>query len=306
MLGFLKSGASGLQVGVDFLPTGVALVGANTTPKRFGQVRFNDFLPAVGASEQAAVLKSWVHLHGLEKTPCVSLIAKHDVQMFQLEKPAVEDSELLQAVNWKIQDMISYDIELAVVDIYEFPVSPKNSNQHINAVVANETVVGSYVERIKKSGLELQAIDVHDLVSRNFQKVVDFSDRTTAILQFSDHEGMLTVYLDGDLYVARDFKIGLLEIETALDGDEAVYDKLLLELQRSMDYFENYYGHGLVQQMLMFPQTPGTERMATYLQNYVAYELDFVNVEMDAKSQGKPLDTHCFSAYCAALRGREA
>jgi MSHA biogenesis protein MshI len=301
MLGFFSSKPKDFQVGVDLTPTGVAVVEVTTKRKNPGAVRHSAFLPAVGARDQSSVLKQWVEQNGLKKSPCVSLIANHDVQVFQLEKPAVEDNELMQAVSWKIKDLINYDVSTAVVDIFEMPPSPKSPVSYINAVVANEMVVGSYVDIVKQSGLELIAIDIQDLVARNYRLLQKDSGQTEALLQFSDNHGLITIYNKNDLYVARDFKIGLLDIEGAEDV-ESLYDNLLLELQRSMDYFEATYGLAAVQRMVLFPQTAAVEKMAKYLQNYLAYELDFTQIKNEQDSDFS-LDPHCFAAYCAALRG---
>jgi MSHA biogenesis protein MshI len=301
MPGLFSSKPKGFQVGVDLTPTGVAAVEVTTKKNNPGLVRRSTFLPAVGVKEQIRVLKQWVEQHGLKNAPCVSLIANHDVQVFQLEKPAVEDSELMQAVSWKIKDLINYDVSTAVVDVFEMPQSPKSPVRHINAVVANEAVVGSYVDIIKQSGLELMAIDIHDLVARNYRLLHDDSGQTEALLQFSDNHSLITIYNKDELYVARDFKIGLLDIE-GTDDAESLYDNLLLELQRSMDYFEATYGLAAVQRMIVFPQTAAVEKMAKYLQNYLPYELDFTQIKGE-KDAELILDPHCFAAYCAALRG---
>lgn len=302
MPGFFSSKNKNSQVGVDFLPTGVAVVEVALGNGHYGQIKQSDFLPAVGSDEQTKVLQQWVAEHKLQNTNCTSLIAGHDVQLFQLEKPDVDDKELLQAVSWKVNDLVSYDIETAVIDVFQLPPSPKSPVKYINAVVANEVTVSSYVETIKQSGLALQAIDVHDLVTKNYYKVSCQADETVAVLQFSDSAGLVTIYHDQDLYVSRDFKIGMLEIEAAMGEDEATYDALLLELQRSMDYFESTYGLGMVRKMLVFPETAATSRMANYIQNYVAYELDFTDIDFLEGSAQEQIDHHCFPAFCAALR----
>ena len=302
MLGIFNAKASNLQVGLDFLPTGVAAVALARGGRNSGQVRHCDFLPAVGADEQSQALRQWVDERGLKNVACNALIAKHDVQIFQIEKPAVVDAELLQAVSWKVKDLVSFDVAAAVVDVFDMPASSKSLHSQINAVVANEAVVGGYVERIRESGLELRVIDIHDLAGKNFSRAYDLSDKTYALLQFGDKDGLLSVYHDGDLYISRDLKLGVLDMQPEA-GDESLYDRLLLELQRSMDYFESNYGMGQVQELLIFPQCAGTEKMATYLQNYVSYEIDFVQVELAGNGAEGGLERHCFSAYCAALRG---
>ena len=303
MLGFFSSKSKQSCVGVDFLATGVAVVEVAAGKSMPGKVKTCDFLPAVGHVEQAQALQDWVEGHHLKNTSCVSLIARQDVQVLQLEKPTVEDSELVQAVSWKIADLINYEIDAAVVDVFQLPPSPKSPVHYINAVVANEAVVSRYVDSIRQSGLALTTIDIHELVTKNYCRICDVADATVAVLHLSDKAGQVTIYHNQDLYVARDFKIGLLQIEAALAEDETTYDSLLLELQRSMDYFESTYGLGMVQQMLVFPETPGTIRMTNYVQNYVGFELGFVDVSMHKDDLAEQIDAHCFSAYCAALRG---
>ncbi|MDJ0833340.1 MAG: pilus assembly protein PilM, partial [Gammaproteobacteria bacterium] len=246
----------------------------------------------------------WVKQHGLKNAPCYSLIAKHDVQLLQMEKPEVSEEELIQAVSWKIKDLISYDVESAVVDTYQLPPSPKNPANTINAVVANENTVAGYVDSIKQSGMDLQVIDIHELAARNLLNAHQLSEQATALLQISDHESLVSIYRDQDLYVSRDFKIGLLNIDNQDSADESLYDSILLEIQRSMDYYESSYGLGNIQKLLVYPQLPATERMLKYLHNYVAYDLDFIEPDLfQQQSSLEAMDTHCFAAYCAALRG---
>ncbi len=293
-----------VQVGVDFMPTGIAVVEVSGRNKDRGSVLRSDFLPASGMQEQTDALQDWVKQHGLKNAPCYSLIAKHDVQLLQMEKPEVSDEELIQAVSWKIKDLISYDVESAVVDTYQLPPSPKSSAKMINAVVANENTVAGYVDSIKQSGLELQVIDIHELAAKNLFNAYQQSEQTVALLQIMNHDSLVSIYHDQDLYVSRDFKIGLLNIDNQESADESLYDSILLEIQRSMDYYESSYGLGSIQKMLIYPQLPATDRMLKYLQNYVGYELDFLDSSMfQQPGSEEVMDEHCFAAYCAALRG---
>lgn len=304
MPGLFFSRAKPVQIGVDFLPTGVAVVEVSSRSTDRGSINRSAFLPAVGMQEQATVLRQWVDQNDLKNSPCSSLIARHDVQDFQLEKPAVAESEMMQAILWKIADLVNFDVDSAVVDTYQWPRSSKSPVENINAVVANANVVQTYVDSIEHSGLDLQVIDTHDLVVKNLHNKLDFSDTTASVLQILEQQSLMTIFHEHDLHVARDFKIGYKDIELSGPGDESVYESMVLELQRSMDYFESSYGKGMIRKLFIFPQTPDIERMANYLQNYVPYELDFICLSDQARDSNQSmLDPHCFSAYCAALRG---
>ncbi|MCP4187533.1 MAG: hypothetical protein GY763_08020 [Gammaproteobacteria bacterium] len=289
------------QIGVDFLPAGVAVVQVQNTKRAQGKILRSDYLPGQGQAAQIEALQQWVDNHKLQKSQCVCLIAGSDCDINQIEKPEVESSELLQAMTWRIKDLVSYDVDSAVVDIYPMPVSSKNNRQQLSVVSAHETVIAGYVDNIQAAGLKLIAIDIHALVSKNLSTVRQGDGKTQAVLSLSDSTGVLNIFRDTDLYVSRDFKIGLEQLQQASGDDQSVYDSLLLEIQRSMDYYESYYGLGSVASMEIFPHVPATEKMALYLQNLTSFDIDFVSTE-DEANNSITLDSHCFHAYCAALR----
>ncbi len=290
------------QIGVDFRPAGVAVVQVQTSKTSPGKILRNEFLQSRGMENQQQALQSWVAQHSLQKTPCICLMGDGDCDINQIEKPSVDDSELLQALIWKIKDLVSYDVEEAVVEIYPMPVSSKNNKQQVSVVSARESIVASYVEAVKSTGLALEAIDIHGLVRKNLNSVRLSTEKTQAILSIDESSSDLSIFRDTDLYVSRGFKIGLTQLQQASSEDQSIYDSLLLEIQRSMDYFESYFGLGSVGLMEIFPQTSVTKKMALYLHNLTSFDIDFVTTE-SANEESSELGAPCFHAYCAALRG---
>ncbi len=294
-------GSKDSQIGVEFLPDGVAIAQVRVGRRNPGHIMRSEFVAADGQQAQVEALKTWVREHSQQKAPCVCLVAGDDCDVYQVEKPQVEDAEMLQAVTWKIKDLISYDVANAVVDCYPMPVSSKNNQQQVGVVSARESVIASYVDSIRSCGLKLVALDIHDLVRSNLQIIRHAAEQTLAVLSLTRTSGLLSVYHDTDLYVSREFMIGLDQIELAGGEDTEVFDSLLLEIQRSLDYFESYYGIGAVNSLRVFPQLPATEKMAMYLQNLASFDIDFIVFGADADNDG--LEPHCFHAYCAAMRG---
>ena len=290
-MGLFSSTRKDSQLGVEFLPDGVALTRVRTrgTP---GEILDCEFIEASSQEDQVESLKSWVRKNNLQKTPCVCLIADDDFDSYQVEKPEVEEAEMLQAVTWKIKDLINFDVSNAVVDSYPMPVSSKNNQQQIGVVAAREAVVGNYVNSIRSCGVELIALDVAELARSNLHSVRKGGDQSVGLLSLTRSKGLLSIYQDGDLYVNREFMIGIDQLAEASADDESAYDSLLLELQRSLDYFESFYGMGSVQSLRIFPQLPTTEKMAMYLQNLIKFDIEFVSFSGDGDTPA--LDAHCF------------
>jgi len=300
-VGLFSTAKKESQIGVDFLPDGIAVAQVQTGKNNAGGIIRSEFVSAAGQQAQVEALTEWVGRNSLHKTPCVCLVAGDDCDVYQVDRPTVEDTEMIPAVTWKIKDLVNYDVTHAVVDSYPMPVSNKNSQQQVRVVAARETVISSYVDSIKSTALVLDALDVHELVPSNLHAVQQSAEKSLALLTLNSGNGLLSVYHDTDLYVSRDFMIGIDQLETASAEDESVFDALLLELQRSLDYFESYYDIGSVTDLRIFPQLKITEKMAMYLQNLTNFDIDFIAFAGDDNSPG--LDAQCFHAYCAALRG---
>ena len=297
-MGLFSTASKDTRIGVDFLPDGVAVAQVRSGSGNAGDLLRAEFIQASGQQAQVEALGQWVQRNRVQKTPCVCLVAQEDCNVYQVERPEVDEAEIIQAVTWKIKDLINYEVASAVVDSYPMPDSTKNNQRQVAVVAAREAVIGGYVDSIRESSLRLDALDIHELVRANLPMIHTNKDRRLALISFTDSAGLLGVYYDTDLYVSREFKIGLGKLEQAGGDDESVFDAMLLEIQRSLDYFESFYGIGPVADLRFFPRGPATEKMAMYLQNLTNYDIDFVSV--DGADEG--FNPACFHAYCAALR----
>ena len=299
-MGLFSAVKKNTRVGVDFLADGIAVAQVHAGKKETGKITRCEFMPVSGRDNRIEALKEWVRAHNLHKSLCVCLLGHDDCDIYQVEKPDVADNELVQAVTWKIKDLIGYNVNEAVVDSYPMPVSSKNNQQQVGVVVARDSVVAGYVEGIRSTGLNLVALDVHELVPANLQLIRASAGQTLALLNLARDSGLLSIFHDSDLYVSRDFKLGMDRLQQNGDEGTAQFDSLLLEVQRSMDYYESYYGLGSVTELHIYPQTEITEQLVVYLRGMTNLDINFVTIGGDA--DGTAMDFNCFHAYCAALR----
>ena len=63
------------QVGVEFLPDGVAIAQVRAGRRNPGHVVRSAYVEADGQQAQVEALKSWVREHNQQKSPCVCLVA---------------------------------------------------------------------------------------------------------------------------------------------------------------------------------------------------------------------------------------
>lgn len=238
MLGFLKKSKarSGGVVGVAFSGEGAAVVQLRP-PRR-------DDAPAIGActyfhrdaTAADGVLRDWVEDQRLVGVPAVGVLAPGEYQVVQVEAPAVPANEMRQAASWRVRELIDFPLDQAVIDTYDLPEAGQRGEKKINVVVARRAMVAERIELLRESGLELTAIDIPELVQRNVCTYLPTTRSGHALLALEHGSGLLTIFRDGEQLLARSLETGHGDLQRE---DRAPIDSLVLEVQRSFDYFES-------------------------------------------------------------------
>ena len=109
-MGLFSTAKKESQIGVDFLADGVAVAQVQTGNNNPGDIIRSAYVSAAGQEAQVEALKEWVRSNHLQKIPCVCLVAGDDCDVYQIERPEVDDAEMNPAVTWKIKDLINYDV----------------------------------------------------------------------------------------------------------------------------------------------------------------------------------------------------
>ena len=208
---------------------------------------------------------------------CALLLAQNEYQLFQIEKPNVPANELKQAISWKLKDMIDYPVEQATIDVFDIPADPHNANRqsYVYAVVAKNELIGSYMARlINFSGAGLEVIDIPELAQRNIAAYLEQESRGLAMLSINSNGGLLTFTSGGELYHSRQ-----IEIDTKLMHSEnseqksSIFERLSLEMQRSLDNFERQFPYITINRLVLAPFMD-REDFYDYLKTYLYIPID--------------------------------
>lgn len=175
--------------------------------------------------------------HGLRGCPAYGVLARGSYQVQQLQAPNVLEEEMREAVHWRLKDLVSFPIEAAVTDVIPVPSGP---SQRENRMVYGVATERAYTEElggaVAASGLRLMALDIPELAVRNLAARLPQQGAGIAVLAIDRDEGLLTISREGTLYLARTLEMGAVDL-AADDGQVA--DRLALELQRSLDYYDS-------------------------------------------------------------------
>lgn len=200
--------------------------------------------------EMDVLLKQAVTDAGMNKMACSTLLEPDDYQLLMVEAPEVPAAELKAAIRWRIRDLIDFHIDDAVLDVFDVPPSgARGVQEHLYTVVSRSTLVKEKAEALQNAGASLEFMDIPELALRNIAAQLEADTSGQATLYFGADRGLLTLTRDATLYLARSLDIGFQQLQDTPD----LVERLALELQRSMDYYDRHFQQAPISAITLCP-----------------------------------------------------
>jgi MSHA biogenesis protein MshI len=190
---------------------------------------------------------------GAQNYRCTTLLAQTEYQIILVEAPAVKREELKAAMRWRIKDMIDYHVNDATLDVLAVPAASAASQRppSMYVVVTRNDTVQRVVGTFEGARIPLGVIDIPDTAQRNIAALYEPADRGLLTLSFAGDGGLITVTARGELYLSRRLDISYAQVNVA--GAAAAFDRVLVEVQRSLDHFERNFAQVAVAKVLIAP-----------------------------------------------------
>lgn len=248
---------------------------------------------------------------GLDRYHCMTMLQRRDYQLLTVDAPNVPAAEAKTAVRWAIKDMVDFPVETAMVDAVHVPGGDSaGRTAQMLAVVARNDLVAATVQPFNDADVELSVIDVPELAQRNLASLLEEEGRGLALLCIDNNGAMLTFTSDGELYQSRSIDVSLRDFESGTNTDE-LFDRLALELQRSLDHFDRQYRTVAVQRVVV-SQVPSGDRLAEYLNANLTLPVVMLDLGQIMDFPGVPelrdplRQSQCLQLIGAAMRAEAA
>jgi MSHA biogenesis protein MshI len=223
---------------------------------------------------------------GLVGLRCTTALDAGAYHVVQLPAPAVPAGEAKEALRWAVKDSIDFAADEAVIDSMPIPADAARVGRpaQIIAVAARKERVRARMRAFEGAGVRLAAIDVAEVAQRNLGALYEQPDRGLAFLSFDEQRGLLTFTRNGELYALRYLDIGTRAL--ASDGPaaarQALRERIMLELQRSLDNFDRQFSQVALQRLVVAPFA-GRDALVADLQ-------DMLSVPVEAASLDEAID----------------
>jgi MSHA biogenesis protein MshI len=265
-----------------------------------------------GAPGLDALEKAGKELHSANYR-CTTVLGGGDYQFMSVEAPNVPRAELKTAMRWRLKDILDFPVDQATYDVLDIPLDPNAAvrpQQSVFAIAARNSVILARQKLFAQSKIRLRAIDIPEMAQRNVSALLEPEGRGIAMLSFNEDGGLLTVSWRAELYLSRRIDVTLAQL---LDGDaerrHQSFDKITLELQRSLDNFERQFSFISVAKLVLAPS--GADGLQDYLAGNLYTRVETLDLGQVLDLEGAPelLDAsrqqRLFVAIGAALRVEE-
>jgi MSHA biogenesis protein MshI len=251
-------------------------------------------------------------VYNLDQYECISSLEIGDYNLLMVEAPDVQPEELRAAIRWRVKELIDFHIDDAVVDVFEVPAhKATGKNKMMYAVVAQTNRVKEIIDRLNNAGLNLDIIDIPELALRNISAMLPEDVGGVALIYVGQHQGLITITKQSQLYLSRTINTGTAslpdDVLSVMDDESCQrwLDGVIIEIQRSMDYYESHFSQPQVSALVITPigkEIPGFTEYLTEQLQIPARILD-VNELIDVTEPIPPaVQSRCMLAIGTALR----
>lgn len=197
---------------------------------------------------------------GVKQMPLIALLDQDHYQTIIVEAPSVPEDEIRSAIRWKVKDLLSFHIDDAVLDHLPVP-GGAGRPAGLYVVAAQSAAIRALAQPFHDAGLQLDVIEIRETAQHNLAQRIAPADYAVAVLHFDGENGLLTFSFGNSLVMSR-------RIEGRGASGESLFDKVAMETQRSVDYFERQYSWFPLAKLYLAPslQAPALlRRLSEYL-----------------------------------------
>lgn len=281
------------------MPDGVALA-VNHLRDGAPHLETVAFIEQAQPLTNSKVIAEYLSEHRLTDVPVSLVLQEGEYQLLLIEAPDVPVDELKDALLWRVKDLIQFNPEDAYLDYIELPDDAyRGRGKMIYVVVAERTLIDQRVDWLDALGVSAVAIDIPELALLNITESLCAEEMGTAVLFLEEDRSNLTMLSGSALYLARGLSYSPFN----------QVENTVLDIQRSMDYFESQIGKPPCVRILILPLQVGETPLLMELRNNLSADvqsLDLADVVGSDEPLRVDLQQVCLIAIAASLRHTEA
>lgn len=281
-----------------------------TVTRAGDRARLSDFeFRAWRAGDEAATLKHLAHERGLRRARITTWLKPGDYRLSLASAPEVPPQELRAAMRWRVQELVDFPAAEAVYDVFAPPPQEHATQaRDVFVVAARNHTVNACVKSLRDADMPPAIIDIPEMALRNLAALSPHAQRGVAILSLRAESGLIALVRGDALCLSRTLETGARQAADSYGAANA-FDRIVLEVQRSLDFYEAHFRFGPPAALLLLPGAAAIPELIAHLRanlNLPIEELAFAQLMDVACALPSFADDEPWLTLGAALRTEDA
>ncbi len=255
--------------------------------------------------DQSAALRTTLESWGASGCWTHLVLAPKNYQLLLVEAPDVEPAEMAEALRWRVKDMVSFDVADAALDYFPLAEDAFHGRTRMLYVAVMDGAQGERLAgAVKEAGLDLRAIEIPEIALLRLHRHAGIEGAGCALLGLHGPVSVINLVADGDLYLTRQMETPASLLGSDAADIESRAGTLILDIQRSLDYYESQLGKPPCIKLLVAPLQEGETPLMGQLRYNLALEvqqLDLGELFACDPPLGAMLQQQCMLAIAGAL-----
>jgi MSHA biogenesis protein MshI len=299
--------------GVGLQSEGACVVRVERATGRMPAVTLFDFRPW-GDQGEEKVLGKMASDYDLGRSRCTTVLNPNEYTLLQTEAPDVPPDELRSAIRWRVKDLIDFHINDATLDVFDLPgEKAAGRTRSMYAVAARSAAIQRRADLMSAAGINLDVIDIPEMAQRNLATLLPEEAKGVVLLSLFPSGGLITISKQSEIYLSRNIDIGLdsllqLDADVQLLDPTSLFDRISLEVQRSLDYYDSHFHQSPVNTLALTPMSREIPGLVDFLKanlNVTVLTMDLMNLVECSTPIPREQQPVCLSTLGAALRLEE-
>lgn len=199
-----------------------------------------------------------------------------NVQQYQsilIDRPSLPTDEISASLKYTLRELVPLEPSVMVTDFYELPLQPAGHDK-ITAVIADKQRLQPIVDKLIALDFELQTIAIEELLLAQFFEHSD--DAKLILYQVDGAPLVIQIIINGQMIVSRQVR-GYEQIAELTEADIQAgrLDGLIVEMQRSLDFYEGQLRQGGVKEVICAFVCRHPQDVASYISEQLNYQVSF-------------------------------
>ena len=226
--------------------------------------------------EWSITVKKMVNEYRLKNHNVAVVIGKDFYQKFDIDKPDLEDKELLTTLPFAIKDLVDESVFDLVVDYFDKPEQVRK-NAQITVVCIPKKRVLQLRDLLSDNELTLKSITTEEIATSQLfenSQLFETNDEANILLSQQGAEILLSVVKSGQLYFSLRIR-GYNELlpMPLIEGENPLVDGLSLEIQRALDFINSQLQINTIGVLYLALQCPDIDLLSSKLTNYIGKQV---------------------------------